>query len=85
VGWHLRRRAFILLAAGATVAGDPVPFLPSVAPESYFCDCGLVTYVKQPDGHYAASHFAGKRFTYALFRQHEQLHRKMSERDARMR
>jgi hypothetical protein len=83
---HLRRRTFISLAAGAAVAGDFVPLLASVALESYVCDCGLVKYVKQPDGHYAASHFAGQRFTYALFRQHEHLHRKMAERQyARMR
>jgi hypothetical protein len=76
---HLTRRTFISLAAGAAVAGGLVPLLPSVAPESYVCECGLVTYVKQPEGHFAATHFAGKRFTYALFRQHENLHRKMAE------
>ena len=83
-----RRDLFKLVigtAACAVVAGGCVPLRPSVAPESYVCDCGLVTYVKQPDGRYAASHFAGQRFTYALFRQHEHLHRKMAERQhARM-
>jgi hypothetical protein len=72
----LKRRTFISLAAGAAVA----PLLPSVGPESYVCDCGLVTYFRQPEGHFAASHFAGQRFTYGLFRQHEHLHRKMAER-----
>ena len=75
----MRRREFLSLVAGAAVAGGLVPLLPSVAPESYVCDCGLVTYVKQPEGHFAAKYFGGQRFTYALFRQHEHLHRKMAE------
>jgi hypothetical protein len=73
---ELTRRKFITLLGSAAVTAT-VPLLPV---ESYACDCGLVTYVKQPEGHFAATHFAGKRFTYALFRQHENLHRKMAER-----
>ena len=69
------RREFISVVMGAAGAS----FLPLPVPDSYQCDCGLVTYFKQPDGHYAATHFAGQRFTYALFRQHEHLHRKMDK------
>lgn len=80
----LNRRNFIIVV-GATAGG--IALLPVVSavepllrPDSYDCDCGLVTYFRQPEGHYAASHFAGQRFTYALFRQHQRLHEKMAER-----
>jgi len=69
----LRRRTFISLAAGAAVAA----VLPSVVLDSYVCSCGLVTYFRQPEGHFAGQYFAGRRFTYGLFRQHEHLHRQM--------
>lgn len=68
----MRRREFISVAISAAGALLPLP-----VPDSYQCDCGLVTYLKQPEGHYAATHFAGQRFTYALFRQHENLHRRI--------
>jgi hypothetical protein len=45
--------------------------------ESKPCSCGLVEYVKQPEGHFAATHFDGQPFTYALFTQHQDLHQKM--------
>jgi len=67
------RRTFIKVSAAAAAV------LPSLLkPESYDCSCGLVTYWKQPEGHFAAQYFAGQRFTYALWRQHEYLHRKMA-------
>lgn len=53
-----------------------LPPLPVVA-DSYDCACGLVTYVRQPEGHFAASHLKdGRRFTYQLFCWHQHLHRK---------
>ena len=39
----------------------------------------LVQYFRRPEGLYSATHFNGQRFTYALFRQHEHLHRRMVE------
>ena len=67
----MRRRTFIMTTIGATVAAT----LPHVSPESYWCDCGLVQYCRQPEGHFAATHFAGKRLTYAMHRRHLNLHR----------
>jgi hypothetical protein len=69
----LKRREFITAAVGAAVAAT----LPTVAPDSYWCSCGQVQYFRQPEGHFAAKYFAGRRFTYALFRMHEHLHRAM--------
>ncbi len=49
------------------------------APESYWCSCGKVEYFRQPEGHYAATHFDGQRMNYGLHRQHIHLHRRMVE------
>ena len=67
----MRRRTFIWLAAGAAVATA----LPPIAPDSYWCDCGLVRYFRRPEGHYSATHFNGQRFNYGLHREHLWLHR----------
>jgi hypothetical protein len=69
------RRAFI----ANTLATVAVAALPSV-PDSYWCDCWLVQYFRKPERHFAATHFDGKRFTYGLFMQHKELHRKMVRR-----
>jgi hypothetical protein len=66
------RRNFIA-AIGAVTA---VSLLPR-SRDSYWCECGLVQYFRKPEGHFAASHFAGQRFTYALYMQHKRLHREM--------
>lgn len=66
------RKTFIGTLVGAAAAS----VLP--VPDNYLCDCGLVRYWKQPEGHFAADHFAGHRFTYARHRMHEHLHRHMS-------
>jgi len=47
--------------------------------DGYFCSCGLVYYERRPEGYYAASHFQGQRFTYALHRKHLNLHRELRE------
>jgi len=75
----MKRRTFVQVAVGAAVAVA----LPAVAlvPESYDCDCGLVRYTQQAEGHFAASHLKdGRRFTYQLFCWHNQIHRKMAYR-----
>ena len=50
---------------------------------SYWCSCGRVRYFKSPEGHWVATRiFAGnewKKFSYALFRWHENLHRRLDE------
>lgn len=73
----MERRTFLSVVVGVVGAA----MLPLSIPPRYDCDCGLVTYVKQPEGHFSATHFAGQRFTYALHRQHEHLHRKMAEKN----
>lgn len=71
------RRNFIILGTAA-LTSTVVP-LPS-APASYSCDCGLVRYHWDPVGrHFYATHFAGQRMTYALFRKHQHLHEKMEQ------
>ncbi|HKM67174.1 MAG TPA: hypothetical protein VJX70_08415 [Candidatus Acidoferrum sp.] len=73
------RRTFISLVAGAAVTTA----LPSVAPDSYWCDCGLVQYFRQPEGHFLGSYIfidgERKRFTYELFLRHNHIHRRMVE------
>jgi hypothetical protein len=69
------RRAFIASALATVAVATVLP-----APESYWCSCGMVQYFRKPEGHFAASHFDGQRFTYTLFRQHQNLHRKMVRR-----
>ena len=73
----LRRRDFISLATGATVAAAMLPSLPA----PYNCSCNLVTYEWQGT-HYAASHILlngqRQRFSYQLFCWHNQVHRKMA-------
>ena len=74
----LRRRDFISLTTGAAVATTLLPSLP--VPESYFCECKLVQYFRQPEGHFAASHILVdgqlQRFDYRWFCWHRNLHRK---------
>ena len=43
--------------------------------ESYACSCGLMTYFRQKEGHFAATHYAGQRLNYGLHMQHVHLHR----------
>jgi hypothetical protein len=73
----LRRRDFISLATGAAVA---TTLLPSLPVESQECSCGLVTYTRQPEGHFAATHILlhgqWQRFSFQLFCWHNHLHRK---------
>jgi hypothetical protein len=38
-----------------------------------------VQYIWQPEGHYAATHFDGKRFTYQLHMYHLHLHKRENE------
>jgi hypothetical protein len=64
------RRNFIA-AIGAVAVGRLLPR----SRDSYWCECGLVQYVRGPEGHFAASHFAGQRFTYGLYGRHKSLHR----------
>lgn len=49
-------------------------------PRSHWCDCGMVLYHLQPEGHYAAKHIyvdgVRKRFSYPLHCWHLQWHRK---------
>lgn len=53
--------------------------------DSYWCDCGLVQYVKKPEGHYAADHMMinGRKvpMSYGLHRQHLHLHREKITRE----
>jgi hypothetical protein len=74
----LRRRDFISLATGATVAAALLPSLPAL--DSYWCDCKLVQYFRQPEGHFAASHILVdgqlQRFDFRWFCWHRNLHRK---------
>jgi hypothetical protein len=74
----LRRRDFISLATGAAVATTLLPSLPVL--DSYWCDCKLVQYFRQPEGHFAASHILVdgqlQRFDYRWFCWHRNLHRK---------
>jgi hypothetical protein len=64
----MRRREFITtVAAMSAVAALPLT-------ESYDCQCGAVTYRRQNEGHFAATHFAGKRMSYQLHRYHLHLH-----------
>lgn len=73
----VKRREFITVVVGAA-CGVALPAVALVS-ESYDCNCGLVTYVRQPEGHFAASHLKdGRRFSYQLFCWHNQIHRKMS-------
>lgn len=73
---HLTRRAFVSLLGSAAAAAVLPPPLLVPAPDSYWCECKLVQYFLRPEGHFAATHFAGQRMTYALHRQHIHLHRK---------
>jgi hypothetical protein len=72
----MRRRTFIMTTIGAAAAAT----LPRVSPESYDCDCGLVTYIRQPEGHFAATHIRVngqlQRFEYRWHCWHQKLHRK---------
>ncbi|MGB2669050.1 MAG: hypothetical protein WAK48_34025, partial [Candidatus Acidiferrum sp.] len=54
--------------------------------DSYWCDCGLVRYVKKPEGHFAADHMIlsnGQKvpMSYGLHRQHLHLHREKITRE----
>ena len=74
----MKRRTFIMTTIGAAAAAT----LPLVAaPENYCCPCGLVQYFRKPEGYFAASHIfidgQNQRFTYGLFKRHEELHRKL--------
>jgi hypothetical protein len=87
------RRTFIQTAVGAAVAAAlPLPALPLPpavlpaaplpTPENYWCPCGLVQYFRKPEEKYfVATHILmdgqRQRFTYGLFRRHEELHRKL--------
>lgn len=82
----MERRTFIQTAVGAAVAAAlPLPALPPAAPlptpENHWCPCGLVQYFRKPEGYFAATHILmdgqQQRFTYGLFRRHEELHRKL--------
>ncbi len=72
------RRNFIKIGVGGAAALLAAPAT-ALLPESYMCDCGLVTYFKQPGGHFSATHFDGQRFTHGLFRMHHDIdiHRRM--------
>ena len=80
---HLTRRKFVG-CVGAAVAAT---LLPSPALDSYWCDCGLVQYFREPEGHYAASHILlngqRQRFTYQLSCWHRNLHRMRALRSER--
>lgn len=66
----MRRRDFIItLGAAVGVAALPLPV------ESYVCSCGLMTFFRQPEGHFASTHYAGQRLNYGLHMQHVHLHR----------
>jgi hypothetical protein len=75
----LRRRDFISLATGAAIATTLLPSLP-VVPDSYWCECKLVQYFRQPEGHFAASHILVdgqlQRFDYRWFCWRRNLHSK---------
>ena len=71
----MNRRKFILIWTGGVVATLTTPLM--LLPESYVCSCGRVTYFRRLEGHFAATHFDGQRFTYRLFRLHHHLHLKM--------
>ena len=75
------RRNFIKIGVGGAAAllAAPVTALLPELPESYVCSCGRVTYFRRPEGHFAATHFDGQRFTYTLFRLHHHLHREMAQ------
>jgi hypothetical protein len=67
----MHRRTFLVTSAAAAVVGA------LQLPDCYDCSCGLVTYYRRAEGHYSATHFAGRRFDYRWFRVHEHLHRQM--------
>ncbi len=55
--------------------------------DSYWCDCHMVLYERQKEGHMAASHIVingeRKRMTYQLHCWHNQWHRKIAEAERR--
>jgi len=69
----ITRRSFIQTTLAAAVSWVALP------KRGYWCECGLVYYERRPEGYYAASYFAGQRFTYELYRRHENLHRQMAK------
>jgi hypothetical protein len=73
---HLTRRTFVSLLGSATAAAVLPPPLLVPAPDSYWCDCNLVQYFRQPEGHFAATHFNGQRLSFVLHCEHLHLHRK---------